>query len=151
MDEATESLEGARLRLNLPRFPGDWAAEKALLQAELRGGRFRFGLQGRVTRESGEEIDLRSARDALVLKALALGLGERLPVSRRCATRGSLAASSGWTSEMTIGWDAWDWTVSPSRAFARGSLEGAPIAASHRGHSGKTQTQQHGDARLGDR
>ena len=43
-----------------------------------------MGLQERVARESGAEIDLWSARDALVLKALALVLGERLPVSRRC-------------------------------------------------------------------
>ncbi len=65
-------------------FRRDWSAEKARLQAELRGGRFRFGLQERVAREGGEEIDLWSARDALVLKALALVLGDVLPISRRC-------------------------------------------------------------------
>jgi hypothetical protein len=65
-------------------FRRDWPAEKARLQAELRVGSFRFGLQERVTRESGEEIDLWSARDALVLKALAGVLGELLPISRRC-------------------------------------------------------------------
>jgi hypothetical protein len=62
----------------------DWPMEKARLQTELRGGRFRFGLQERVTRKSGEEIDLWSARDALVLKALAGVLGDLLPISRRC-------------------------------------------------------------------
>jgi hypothetical protein len=50
----------------------------------LRAGRFRFGLQQRITRENGEEIDLWSARDALVLKALALVLGDPLSISRRC-------------------------------------------------------------------
>ncbi len=65
-------------------FRRDWRAEKARLQEELRSGRFRFGLLERITRESGEEIDLWSARDALVLKALALVLGEHLPISRRC-------------------------------------------------------------------
>jgi len=50
----------------------------------LRGGRFRFGLQQRVTRENGEEIDLWSARDALVLKALALVFGDHVSISRRC-------------------------------------------------------------------
>jgi hypothetical protein len=65
-------------------FRRDWPVEKTRLQAELRSGRFRFGLQERITRENGEEIDLWSARDALVLKALAFVLGERLPVSRRC-------------------------------------------------------------------
>ena len=65
-------------------FRRDWHVEKAQLQEELRGGRFRFGLQERVLRDNGEEIDLWSARDALVLKALALVLGRHLPVSRRC-------------------------------------------------------------------
>jgi hypothetical protein len=65
-------------------FRRDWAKEKVRLQAELRSGCFRFGLQQRVTRGNGEAIDLWSARDALVLKALALVLGEELPVSRRC-------------------------------------------------------------------
>jgi hypothetical protein len=65
-------------------FRHDWPAEKAHLQAELRAGSFRFALQERVTRESGEEIDLWSARDALVLKALALVLSDALPISRRC-------------------------------------------------------------------
>jgi RNA-directed DNA polymerase len=60
-------------------FRRDRSVEKARLQAELRGGGFRFGLQERVTRESGEQIDLWSARDAL-----ALVLGEVLPISRRC-------------------------------------------------------------------
>jgi hypothetical protein len=65
-------------------FRRDWPVEKARLQAELRGGRFRFGLQERVTRKSGEVIDLWSARDALVLKALAGVLGQHLRISPRC-------------------------------------------------------------------
>ena len=65
-------------------FRRDWPAEKARLRSELQTGRFRFGLQERVRRQNGEEIDLWSARDALVLKALALVLSEQLPVSRRC-------------------------------------------------------------------
>ena len=63
-------------------FRRDWAVEKARLRAELRGGCFRFGLQERVTRGNGEEIDLWSARDALVLKALAEVLSDLLPISR---------------------------------------------------------------------
>ena len=62
----------------------NWTAEKTRLQADLRSGRFRLGLQERVMRVNGEEIDLWSARDALVLKALALVLGEHLPISRQC-------------------------------------------------------------------
>jgi len=39
-------------------FRRDWLVEKDRLQAELRSGRFRFGLQKRVSRDNGEEIDL---------------------------------------------------------------------------------------------
>ncbi len=65
-------------------FRQAWAQEKDKLKAALAAGRFRFGLLTRITLKDGEEIDLWSARDALVLKALALVLGEHLPVSRRC-------------------------------------------------------------------
>lgn len=65
-------------------FRRDWPEEKRRLQSELREGRFRFGLQQRVTRQNGEEIDLWSARDALVLKALALVLGDPLSISPHC-------------------------------------------------------------------
>ena len=44
--------------------------------------RFRFGLLTRITLKDGEEIDLWSARDALVLKALAIVLARPLPVPR---------------------------------------------------------------------
>ena len=45
---------------------------------------YRFSLLTRITLKVGEDTDLWSARDALVLKALALALGEHLPVSRSC-------------------------------------------------------------------
>lgn len=45
---------------------------------------YRFSLLTRITLKDGEDTDLWSARDALVLKALALALGEHLPVSRSC-------------------------------------------------------------------
>ena len=47
-------------------------------------GSYRLGLLSRTTLENGEEVDLFSARDALVLKALALVLGSRLSFSRNC-------------------------------------------------------------------
>lgn len=47
-------------------------------------GTYRFSLLTRITRTDGEDTDLWSARDALVLKAMALVLGAYLPVSRRC-------------------------------------------------------------------
>jgi len=51
----------------------------------LAAGRFRFGLLTRITSADGEEVDLWSARDALVLKALTIVLADVLPVSARCA------------------------------------------------------------------
>ncbi len=65
-------------------FRRDWPTEKGRLQAALSAGDFRFSLLDRITKADGEEIDLWSARDALVLKALAMVLAEHLPVSRSC-------------------------------------------------------------------
>ena len=61
-----------------------WAMERLRLQDELREGRYRFEPLSRVTNQRGEVIHLWSARDALVLKALALILAGHLPVSPRC-------------------------------------------------------------------
>ncbi len=65
-------------------FRQAWAQEKNKIKAALAAGRFSFGLLTRVTLKDGEEIDLWSARDALVLKALAIVLTKHLPVSPRC-------------------------------------------------------------------
>ncbi len=65
-------------------FRHRWREEKAIIKTELLKGSYRFGLLTRVTLNNGEDIDLWSARDALVLKALALVLGEHLPISPRC-------------------------------------------------------------------
>ena len=54
------------------------------LRRELLDGSYRLGLLSRTTLENGEEVDLFSARDALVLKALALVMGSRLSFSRNC-------------------------------------------------------------------
>jgi RNA-directed DNA polymerase len=61
-----------------------WQHEKAQIKNELQSGSFRFLLLTRMTLENGEGTDLWSARDALVLKALALVLAKHLPVSHRC-------------------------------------------------------------------
>jgi hypothetical protein len=42
------------------------------------------GLLRRVTLQNGEEVDLWSARDAVVMKALALVLPAHFPLSTRC-------------------------------------------------------------------
>ena len=65
-------------------FRHRWPEEKACLQTELRAGRYRFDNLSRVTRRDGEEVEIWSSRDALVLKALALVLADHLPVSRSC-------------------------------------------------------------------
>jgi len=65
-------------------FRRRWPREKEEIKDELHAGRYRFSLLSRITRKEGDEIDLWSARDALVLKALALVLAKHLPVSRRC-------------------------------------------------------------------
>lgn len=61
-----------------------WAEERERIRAEILEERYRFAPLRRVTIQGGEEIDLWSARDALVLKCMALVLGSRLPLSRRC-------------------------------------------------------------------
>ena len=66
-------------------FRRDWVEfDKQRVQAALLCGRFRFGLLQRATKADGSEADLWSARDALVLKALALVLGRMLSISPRC-------------------------------------------------------------------
>ncbi len=57
-------------------FRRRWTREKERLKRRLAAGRYRFDLLTRARLSDGEVIDLWSARDALVLKAL--------PVSPRC-------------------------------------------------------------------
>ncbi len=65
-------------------FRQTWAQEKDKIKAALASGRYRFGLLTRITLVDGEEVDLWSACDALVLKALTIVLAKHLPVSIRC-------------------------------------------------------------------
>jgi hypothetical protein len=65
-------------------FRHRWPEEKARLQADLRAGRYRFDNLSCVTRRDGDEVEIWSSRDALVLKALASVLANHLPVSRSC-------------------------------------------------------------------
>ena len=65
-------------------FRRHWRTEKARLQNELRSGTYQLGLLSRATLANGEEVDLWSARDALVMKALTLMLQPMLPLSVRC-------------------------------------------------------------------
>jgi RNA-directed DNA polymerase len=61
-----------------------WPQEKAAIQRALRAGTYRFDPQTIVQRADGETVHLWSARDALVQKAMALVLAERVAVSPRC-------------------------------------------------------------------
>jgi len=61
-----------------------WPLHKRHIRADLRAGRYRFAPQIRIRRKDQDDIDLWSARDALVMKALSIVLGEQLPVSPRC-------------------------------------------------------------------
>lgn len=63
----------------------NWSTERASIDAQLAMGTYRFSPLTRVTTASGEEVDVWCARDALVLKALALALEKVLPRSRRCS------------------------------------------------------------------
>ena len=61
-----------------------WELERESLKRDLRAGVYRFAIMTRYVRESGEEIELWSARDSLVLKALALVLGRVLQIPESC-------------------------------------------------------------------
>ncbi len=65
-------------------FRHRWREEKAIIKTALLEGSYRFGLLTRITLNDGEDINLWASRDALVLKALALVLGEHLPISPLC-------------------------------------------------------------------
>lgn len=62
-----------------------WPQEKQRIVEQLRAGCYCFSLLSRIILGNGEEIDLWSARDALVLKARSIMLGAILPVSSRYA------------------------------------------------------------------
>ncbi len=88
LDTAIEWLCHRRLKYSsnsdICSFRRNWSDEKTRIRREVRAGQYRFDLLSRITLSNGDEVDLWSSRDALVLKALALVLAEHLPVSRCC-------------------------------------------------------------------
>ena len=69
-------------------FRRNWGQEKARLKADLLEGSYKVSLLSRVMLKNQEDIDLFSARDALVLKALSLVLGPRLSISKSTHVKG---------------------------------------------------------------
>ena len=61
-----------------------WHASKAPLLQRLRSGRYTFSPLQRVTKANGEVIHLWSSQDALVIKAMAVGLAQALNISPNC-------------------------------------------------------------------
>jgi hypothetical protein len=73
-------------------FRRNWANERNLIKQEIAADRFRFGVLDRIIKPDGSEIDLWTARDALVLKALSIVLGQvrcrpAAPMSKTTAVR----------------------------------------------------------------
>jgi hypothetical protein len=65
-------------------FRREWGKQKERLRAELLEGAYRVSLLSRVTLKDRQDIDLWSAGDALVLKALTIVPAKCLPDSTRC-------------------------------------------------------------------
>ena len=61
-----------------------WPQEKATIRTQLLAGSYRFEPLSRIRRSNGDDLELWSARDALVLKAMSDVLGRHLPVSIHC-------------------------------------------------------------------
>ncbi len=62
----------------------NWPAQKRALQGSLRKGQYQFDPLQHLSFGDGDALDIWSARDALVLKALQLVLQKALPVHPRC-------------------------------------------------------------------
>ena len=112
-DDVLDTADGwlCRRRQNYPAdadvwsFRQTWAQEKDKLKAMLAAGRFRFGLLTRNMLKDGEEIDLWSACDALVLKALAIVLARRTDSQEdrvRSATFQSVCSDSSVLSQKFV-------------------------------------------------
>ena len=88
LDEAYEWLCRRRrdysAKADVWSFRRRWPEEKDRIKSDLTAGDYRFSLLSRVTLSGGDEIDLWSARDALVLKVLSIVLARHLPLSPRC-------------------------------------------------------------------
>jgi RNA-directed DNA polymerase len=62
----------------------NWQQHKADILSKLNSGQYRLSPQNRIKLSNGETIDIWTAQDALVLKALTITLSDLLPVSSDC-------------------------------------------------------------------
>ena len=89
------------------RFRRDWRKEKTRIQRELLDGTYEIGLLSRVTLwhdgQPADDVDLWTARDAVVMKALARLLQEHLPISPRVA---HIAGNGGQKGAVRQVWEA---------------------------------------------
>jgi hypothetical protein len=79
-----DTRRGAGPNADVWDFRRDWDRQRELIRTERASCRHRFGLLSRHEQDDGGEIELWRARDALVLKALSIVLGQALPSSPRC-------------------------------------------------------------------
>ena len=62
----------------------NWQQHKVDILSKLNSGQYRLSPQNRIRLSNGETIDIWTAHDALVLKALTITLSDLLPVSPHC-------------------------------------------------------------------
>jgi hypothetical protein len=89
-------------------FRRNWAREKERLRCDLGSGDYRFGLLARVETADGGTIDLWSARDALMLKALSRPTG----LSRTAAL--GARRSEGPQSALSVKCCTCKWSLLPA-------------------------------------
>ena len=80
-------------------FRYHWKSNRKHLITTLRTGRYQFTPQQRITLANGNTIHLWSAKDSLVLKAMAIVLGPHWPISPRCThvkDHGGLKGALRW-------------------------------------------------------
>jgi hypothetical protein len=86
-------------------FRFDWKTNRKHLIATLRSGCYQFASQQRLILANGHIIHLWTARDSLVLKAMANVLGPHWPISPRCShIKGHGGLKGALRKRQRLGW-----------------------------------------------